>query len=147
MRSRWWWRGRELTGLPLGGGPYNTGAHVIETSGLAEGYEPPSADLRIPKGSIMSEQIPQPSVGRIVHYVSFGTPGGEYASKCRAAIIAEVVEGALPPMFEGGPVRELDSAAVVVDLVVFNPKGVFFDRCPQNEVDHAGGTWHWPERT
>lgn len=28
-----------------------------------------------------------PSVGRIVHYVSYGTPGGEYTSECRAAII------------------------------------------------------------
>lgn len=31
-----------------------------------------------------------PSVGRIVHYVSYGTPGGEYTSECRAAIITEV---------------------------------------------------------
>jgi hypothetical protein len=32
----------------------------------------------------------KPSVGRTVHYVSYGTPGGEYKSKCRAAIIADV---------------------------------------------------------
>jgi hypothetical protein len=32
----------------------------------------------------------QPSVGRIVHYVSYGTPGGEYGQECRAAIVTEV---------------------------------------------------------
>lgn len=32
-----------------------------------------------------------PSVGRVVHYVSYGTPRGEYTSQCRAAIITEVV--------------------------------------------------------
>ena len=33
---------------------------------------------------------PTPSVGRVVHYVSYGTPGGEYTSQCRAAIVAGV---------------------------------------------------------
>lgn len=28
-----------------------------------------------------------PSIGRIVHYVSYGTTGGEYPSVCRAAVI------------------------------------------------------------
>ena len=32
----------------------------------------------------------KPSVGRVVHYVSFGTPGGEFTAQCRAAIITEV---------------------------------------------------------
>lgn len=38
----------------------------------------------------MSNQ--QPSVGRIVHYQAYGTPGGEFKSKPRAAIITEVHE-------------------------------------------------------
>lgn len=29
-------------------------------------------------------------IGRIVHYVSYGTPGGEYTSECRAAVVTEV---------------------------------------------------------
>lgn len=70
----------------------------------------------------------KPSVGRIVHYVSYGTPGGEYTSQCRAAIIAGVSEGAL------------------CDLVVLNPTGLFFNPCPQDEESKRGGTWHWPER-
>lgn len=31
-------------------------------------------------------------------------------------------------------------------LVVLNPTGMFFNDCPQDEHDKAGGTWHWPER-
>jgi hypothetical protein len=89
----------------------------------------------------------KPSVGRIVHYVSFGTPGGEYRSECRAAIITEVPGGVANPQTAG--------------LCVLNPTGMFFNRTvPYHEGDtgrdHAGeeiparsypgGTWHWPER-
>ncbi|MCX5587536.1 hypothetical protein [Streptomyces erythrochromogenes] len=74
---------------------------------------------------------PQPSVGRIVHYVSYGTPGGEYTSRCRAAIITEEPQG--------------DSD--LIGLAVLNPEGMFFNRyVPQSEAEHRGGTWHWPER-
>jgi hypothetical protein len=38
----------------------------------------------------------KPSVGRIVHYVSYGTPGGEYTSQCRAAVVAGVPEAGGP---------------------------------------------------
>jgi len=81
----------------------------------------------------MSEQAP--SVGRIVHYVSYGTPGGEYSSLCRAAIITEV-DGHVPA-----------SAQVFVGLAVLNPTGIFLNQhVLQDEVDTRGGTWHWPER-
>lgn len=36
----------------------------------------------------MSEQ--KPTVGRIVHYQSFGTPGGEFKSVARAAVVTDV---------------------------------------------------------
>ncbi|MFE9127087.1 hypothetical protein ACFYOF_16980 [Streptomyces sp. NPDC007148] len=104
----------------------------------------------------------KPSVGRTVHYVSYGTPGGEYASECRAAIITEL---------SGDPDHPNQ-----VGLAVFNPTGMFFNRavqyddgaeqlgtpdCPNTishgdpfryctcgwrEAAYAGGTWHWPER-
>ena len=31
-----------------------------------------------------------PSIGRIVHYQSYGTPGGEFVPEPRAAIVTEV---------------------------------------------------------
>jgi hypothetical protein len=85
-----------------------------------------------------------PSVGQIVHYVSYGTPGGEYTSQCRAAIIAGVPDSALP-MIDGEHAEHWGSDDVVVDLVVLNPTGLFFNRCPQSD-EHRGGTWHWPVR-
>lgn len=84
-----------------------------------------------------------PSVGRVVHYVSYGTPGGEYHSRCRAALITEVQQVA--------DVEDLTPS--IVGLAVLNPTGLFFHPighengpCPQNESHHEGGTWHWPER-
>jgi len=103
--------------------------------------------------------MPTPSIGRIVHYVSYGTPGGEYGKECRAAIITEVTDD---------PTQ--------VGLAVLNPTGMFFNRavqhndgaetpgspdCPSSaahgdpfrycacgwmEASPVGGTWHWPER-
>jgi hypothetical protein len=88
----------------------------------------------------------RPSVGRIVHYVSYGTPGGEYTSECRAAIVTEVATWA-----DG-------LTSDTVGLAVLNPTGVFFDRTvvhdelppaekivPGERTAHKGGTWHWPE--
>ncbi len=85
-----------------------------------------------------------PSVGRSVHYVSYGTPGGEYTSQCRAAIIAEVYSPQPPGLLSGGEVSEGEPQ--VCALAVLNPSGLFFNECPQDEDDKAGGTWHWPER-
>jgi hypothetical protein len=85
----------------------------------------------------------KPSVGRIVHYVSYGTPGGEFHSECRAAIIAAVPK--LSP--DDAAQKNIEQWAEEADLVVFNPTGLFFNLgCVQSEYDHRGGTWHWPER-
>jgi hypothetical protein len=81
-----------------------------------------------------------PTVARMVHYVSYGTPRGEYGHACRAAVVADV-----------------DPGRVV--LCVLNPSGVFFHAARHDEGDdpgdglasplctgrrHEGGTWHWP---
>ena len=79
----------------------------------------------------------KPTVGRIVHYVSYGTPGGEYTPQCRAAIVTEVADD---DRFVG--------------LAVLNPTGLFFHPlaaggCQLVEQKFGvanGGTWHWPER-
>lgn len=79
--------------------------------------------------------MPLPSVGRIVHYTSYGTPGGEYGHECRAAIVTEVEPD---PFSEDG---------YLLGLCVLNPTGMFFNRgVVQDEEHKAGGTWHWPER-
>lgn len=90
----------------------------------------------------------RPSVGRIVHYVSYGTPGGEYKSECRAAVVTEIPAGVENPQ--------------TIGLCVLNPTGQFFNRSVthhEGDIGHdhagepvagrsyAGGTWHWPERT
>jgi hypothetical protein len=93
----------------------------------------------------------KPSIGRIVHYVSYGTPGGEYASECRAAVITEVTFAydPLPPIPDDQTVTmHFDSMPIeVVGLCVMNPTGLFLNREVRHDEDgKAGGTWHWPER-
>jgi hypothetical protein len=77
----------------------------------------------------------RPSVCRIVHYRSHGTPGGEYTPQCRAAVVSEVDE----------------RNGLLVGLVVLNPTGLFFHAlsdggCHLDPTNTMGGTWHWPER-
>lgn len=101
----------------------------------------------------------QPSPGRIVHYVSYGTPiradGSQaYTSQCRAATITEV--GAW--VQDGEPTAEVyDDAGVkhrtvrqvwepeACALHITNPTGLFFNVC-QHDEGQAPGTWHWPEQ-
>jgi hypothetical protein len=105
----------------------------------------------------------QPTIGRIVHYTSHGTPGGEYGKECRAAIVTELTGDPDNPDQDG--------------LAVLNPTGMFFNQavpfndgggqpgapnCPDQsahgnpfrycacgwvEAAPVGGTWHWPERS
>lgn len=104
------------------------------------------------------------TVGRMVHYVSYGTPGGEYGSVCRSATVTEVgawVDTDVTYDQGDSTVRTVtqrwdpDTCA----LEVHNPTGLFFNTCPYDagtEVGEAvqgvtartyrGGTWHWPER-
>lgn len=71
-----------------------------------------------------------PTIGRIVHYQAFGTPGGEFKSVARAAIVTDVL-----------PFGS-------VSLCVLNPSGMFFNLVTQydDSAEPKGGTWHWPPR-
>lgn len=100
----------------------------------------------------MTEQ--KPSVGRVVHFVSHGTPvrgdGSQaYTSECRAAIVTGVYHRADDPT----------QLADRVDLAVLNPTGMFFNQHVAYDAggtsdtpgaptgrSYEGGTWHWPER-
>ena len=66
-----------------------------------------------------------PTVGRVVYYKSYGTPGGEYPSVDRAAIITEV----------------LDAENDIVSLCVLNPEGMFFNK--NVTKGQNGGQWDW----
>jgi len=92
--------------------------------------------------------VTAPTVGRVVHYVSYGTPGGEYTSQCRAAIITEVV----PLEGQEAALAEVESwdedQRCRVGLAVMNPTGMFFNQgVHQDEHNKRGGSWHWPERS
>lgn len=81
----------------------------------------------------------KPRIGQTVHYVSYGTPGGEYPSVCRAATVTAV------DTYQDG---EAGSGLHVghVSLAVHNPEGMFFNRSVlHEEQDHRGGTWHTME--
>jgi hypothetical protein len=84
-------------------------------------------------------------VGRVVHYVSHGTPvrpdGSQaFAAECRAAIVTEVGEVWVP---DGQRVPDGTPAS----LCVLNPTGMFFSQgVMEDQAAKAGGTWHWPER-
>ena len=94
---------------------------------------------------------PTPTVGRMVHYVSHGTPVREdgtqaFPAKCRSAIVTEV-----------NPEEPFQ-----VGLAVLNPTGQFFhslgeggsflhqphdDSCALPAAGRLAGSWHWPSRT
>ena len=76
-----------------------------------------------------------PSIGRIVHYHAYGTPGGEFLPEPRAAIITEIVEDSE------------NVQAPVVSLAVLNPSGMFFNQSVIYSEDPKPGHWSWPPRT
>lgn len=105
-------------------------AYIARASSVLEtmSYQPVSYD------SPEWQDTVKPSVGRTVHYVSYGTPGGEYQSECRAAVVTQV---------HGG---EIAAEEQQVSLCVLNPTGVFFNDHVAHSDAPKGGSWHWPER-
>lgn len=95
-------------------------------------------------------ETPRPSVGRVVHYVSHGTPVREdgtraYEPTCRAAVITEVPAHLLEEPLDGCP--NGTQGNWLASLAVLNPTGAHLNQhVPQDEETREGGTWHWPER-
>lgn len=100
----------------------------MENTPLQPGAGTEATHPRATTGSAVTPD--KPSVGRIVHYVAYGTPAGEFpAGVCRAAVVTEV-----------------DTGGLVIGICVLNPTGQFFNRGIAYSADHKPGTWHWPER-
>lgn len=74
----------------------------------------------------------KPTVGRIVHYMAYGSKDGTYPSVPRAAVIAEIVDSA-------------PDSIGAVKLAVFNPSGIHFNTSNYSETREPG-TWSWPPR-
>lgn len=115
-------------------------------------------------GALSARQ--RPTVGRMVHYVSWGSPvradGTQaYVQQCRAAVVTEVGAWVDQEVTEDGPglrtVRQrFDRFAL--GLHVMNPTGVFDNlACQHGDGEDAtaptdmcgglayrGGTWHHP---
>lgn len=70
----------------------------------------------------------EPTVGRMVYYKSYGTPGGEYPSVDRVATITEVTGCD-------------ENGVYSVGLCVFNPEGLFFNR--NVKQGNKPGNWDW----
>jgi hypothetical protein len=79
-----------------------------------------------------------PSIGRMVHYQSYGTPGGEYLPAPRSAIITSAK---IYNVSEGS-----GTDLMTVDLCVFNPTGLFFNQRVKYADKPTPGHWNWPPR-
>lgn len=81
----------------------------------------------------------KPSVGRIVHYQTYGTPGGEYDSEPIAAIVTAVWTN-----------------GTTIDICAFYDNGLSFktgvEPSPAGDeseaaTEPAAGHWNWPPRS
>lgn len=69
----------------------------------------------------------KPSIGRIVLYQKYGTPGGEHLPGPSPAVIIEVCED-----------------EYTCHLFVMNPWGLYFNKTPYSE-EPKPGHWSWPK--
>lgn len=76
-----------------------------------------------------------PTVGHIVHYHSYGTPGGEYEPEPRAAIVTESNRGDFT-----------EGINPFVSLAVINPTGMHFNQKVPYSAEPKPGHWSWPPR-
>lgn len=105
---------------------------------------------------------PKPAIGRGVHYVSYGTPGGEYGQCCRAATITEIGGWRTLSTQQDDETHRIlhqEWDPDMMGLVVHNPTGTFNNTTVPYDpgergaltypvlcdgLEHQGGTWHHP---
>jgi hypothetical protein len=83
----------------------------------------------------------QPSIGRIVHYQSFGTPNGEYNSLARAAVVTAVT-----PLESVEGFQDPNEHHYTVALCILNPTGQFFNVDVKFSKEPKAGCWNWPPK-
>lgn len=81
----------------------------------------------------IGKAIMKPTIGRIVHYQSYGTPNKEYLPLPRAAVITDVIESTC-------------AGYNLVSLCVLNPTGMFFNVNVPYSEEPKPGHWNWPPR-
>jgi hypothetical protein len=67
------------------------------------------------------------SIGTMVHYCRYGSPGGEFKPEPSPAIVTQVFQDK------------------VCQLFVMNPNGLYFNKTPYSE-NYKPGHWSWPQR-
>lgn len=67
----------------------------------------------------------EPTVGRMVHYQRYGSPGGEHKAEASPAVITKVLDG-----------------TGKCALFVMNPNGCYFNETPFAE-EPTPGHWSW----
>lgn len=94
----------------------------------------------------MTQHARLPEVGSDVHYVAYGTPGGEYPRACRAARIIDV-----PFAIEDAKVSlsGMDPSGTSRNTSHFHGgEHVGSEQRSTSQLcgsrDYPGGTWHWP---
>lgn len=97
----------------------------------------PAHRMTISEAQAALNEPPQPSIGRIVHYVDKGLRIQDDTAEaetpvCRAAIVTETYDGGEGIHFVG--------------VAVLNPTGITFHRDVSPGHPTRLGTWHWPER-
>lgn len=69
----------------------------------------------------------KPTIGRIVWYMKYGTPGGEHKPEPSPAIITKV-----------------EDDGETCHLFVMNPSGCYFNKTPFSQ-EPKPGCWSWPK--
>ena len=72
--------------------------------------------------------LPKASIGRVVVYTKYGTPGGEHLPEPSPAIITKV----------------LNEETQECQLFVMNPNGIYFNPTPFS-IEPKPGHWSWPQ--
>lgn len=109
-------------------------SHDPTTHVLLEGHPTPIGGNKVP----LDGKLVPVTVCRTVIYTSYGTPGGEYASLARAAIVTQTA-------IEAPELRTKEKVGHV-GLCILNPTGQFFNPSVPYSEKPKPGHWSWPPR-